>query len=162
MSSIEDACRRMTDAFNEVIALADNELLQVNPDALYHNTSGVEWSIMQVLAHIAEFMPYWAGEIEKILVVPGVKFGRGIEDENRVGAIAEHGNDSLAQMTASLRAAYARLFVTLLRLTDADLDKSGIHVVQGDKTIASIIHHTIIGHLTGHLNQIRQTLELVE
>src|SRR5437899_2661547 len=82
----------------ELLQLIDGPLAALEPDRLYKSPAENEWSIMQNLAHIVEFMPYWANEIEKLVANPGRNFGRTAQDEGRLRAIKEHGRDSLEQI----------------------------------------------------------------
>ncbi|MBR8646236.1 DinB family protein [[Brevibacterium] frigoritolerans] len=34
-----------------------------------------EWSIMQILSHLAEAIPYWLGEVETVIAMPGAEWG---------------------------------------------------------------------------------------
>ena len=60
--------------------LIDGPLARLNASKLYQSPAENEWTIMQNLAHIVEFMPYWAGEIEKVIAEPGCEFGRTHDD----------------------------------------------------------------------------------
>src|ERR1700736_492042 len=95
-------------SYNELNRLIDGPLARLEPDKLYKPPTETEWTIMQNLAHIVEFMPYWANEIEKLVAAPEQNFGRTAQQEARLQAIRDHGMDSLAQMRAILPASYAR------------------------------------------------------
>ena len=66
-------------SYTELNQLIDGPLAALDPAKLYQTPAENEWTIMQNLAHIIEFMPYWAGEIEKLITTPGANFGRTIQ-----------------------------------------------------------------------------------
>src|SRR5207248_3390848 len=109
-------------SYTELNQLIDGQLAALDPDKLYKTPVENEWSIMQNLAHIAEIMPYWANEIEKLVAKPAQNFGRTMQHEVRLQAIREHGSDRLQQMKVALPASYARLQEVVSKLTDSNLE----------------------------------------
>ena len=146
---------------SEIIRLIDGPLASLETSKLYKIPAENEWTIMQNLAHIVEFMPYWAGEIEKLLAEPGRNFGRTAQDEGRLRAISEHEMDSLAMVKAALPGSYARLAEVLGRLKDSDLELVGRHVKYGEQPLGWFIGEFVTGHLSGHVEQIKGCLEMV-
>src|SRR2546428_7311408 len=96
-------------SYDELNQLIDGPLARLDIEKLYKSPAEEEWTIMQNLAHIVEFMPYWAGEIEKLVAEPGINFGRTQQDEGRLRGISAHAMDSLVEMKAVLPGSYARL-----------------------------------------------------
>ena len=149
-------------SYSELNKLIDGPLSKLEPEKLYKSPAQDEWSIMQNLAHIVELMPYWAGEIEKLVAKPGQNFGRTMQQEARLQAIREHGRDSLDQVRAALPGSYARLEEVLTSLKDSDLRLTGNHVKFGDETLDWFIEEFVTGHLVNHLEQIKGCLAAVE
>src|SRR5687768_2130554 len=48
-----------------------------------------EWSIMEVLCHVAEATPFWLNEIECWVKHPGAEWGRGLQHEGRLAAVQQ-------------------------------------------------------------------------
>lgn len=149
-------------SYNELNQLIDGPLARLDPGKLYKAPAENEWTIMQNLAHVVEFMPYWAGEIEKLVATPGRNFGRTAQDERRLQAISEHGSDSLEQTKAALPASYARLQEVLGNLKDSDLEVTGRHIKYGEKNLEWFIEEFVTGHLIAHVEQIKGDLQAVE
>ena len=141
--------------------LIDDPLAQIDISKLYRSPAENEWTIMQNLAHIVEFMPYWAGEIEKLHAEPGCEFGRTHEDVGRLQGISEHEMDSLKGIKAALPVSYARLDEALRSLKDSDLELTGRHVRYGEKPLDWFLEDVVTNHLSGHVEQIKRCLELV-
>src|SRR2546421_7173013 len=117
---VEEIRRSVQSSYDELNRLIADRLATLDPAKLYWRPAENEWSIMENLAHIVEFMPYWANEIEKLVAAPGQNFGRTAGDAERLRAISEHGTDNLDQIRAALPGSYTRLQQVLSRLTDSD------------------------------------------
>jgi len=156
VAAIRQNVQKSYDALNQLI---DGPLSQLEPEKLYQSSGGDEWTIMENLAHIVEFMPYWAGEIAKLVAQPGQKFGRVQTDERRLKVIRDHAHDSLAQIKALLPASYVPLQETLANLQDSDLQLTGVHSKYGEKPLEWFMEDFVSGHLRAHLVQMKSTFQ---
>jgi DinB family protein len=146
-------------SYAELQRLIDGPLASLETSKLYKAPAENEWTIMQNLSHIVEFMPYWAGEIEKLVAEPGCNFGRTAQDEGRLRGISEHETDSLDMVKAALPGSYARLDEVLGSLKDGDLELTGKHGKYGEQPLEWFIGEFVTGHLSGHVEQIKGCLE---
>src|SRR5947199_5586504 len=142
--------------------LIDGPLAQIDVSKLYQSSAENEWTIMQNLSHIVEFMPYWAGEIEKLVAAPGQNFGRTMQHEGRMRAVNEHGRDSLAQIKEALPGSYVRLEDVLGGLKDSDLELTGRHVKFGEQSLGWFMEEFVTGHLSSHVEQVKMCLKAVD
>jgi uncharacterized damage-inducible protein DinB len=143
------------DALNQLI---DGPLADLAPEKLYQEPAHNAWTIMENLAHVVEFMPYWANEAVKLVAEPGRRFGRVETNERRIKEIAAHAHDSLDQIKAMLHASYARLQEAMTHLQDKDLAVTGKHIRQGEKALVIFIEDYITGHLRAHIRQIEEAM----
>lgn len=158
---IEAIRKSVRDSIDTLHTLITGPLHHLDTGRLYQSPAENEWTIMQNLAHIVEFMPYWAGEIEKVLAEPGCAFGRTPDNAGRLQGISEHEMDSLIKIDAALTESYARLDEVLGKLQDSDLGLTGMHVRYGDKTIGWLIDDLIVDHLNDHVEQIKGNIEVI-
>jgi hypothetical protein len=157
-----DAIRKnVRKSYTALHQLIDGHVAILDARKLYQSPAENEWTSMQNLSHIVEFMPYWAGEIEKLVAEPGCDFGRTPDDEGRLHGISEHAMESLSRIKAAIPASYARLDDVLGRLKDSDLELTGKHVRYGEKNIDWLIEELLTNHLSGHVEQIKRSIELV-
>lgn len=145
-------------SYEALIQLIDGPLSQLAPEQLYASPGGDEWTIMENLAHVVEFMPYWADQFAALVAQPGKNFGRTQQDEGRLGAIRDHRQDTLAQVRAALPGSYARLDEVLASMQDSDLEKTGIHTRYGEKLLGWFIEDFATGHLRAHAKQMQEAL----
>ena len=158
VDAIRENVRNSYTALNQLI---DGPLAILDASKLYESPAENEWTIMQNLAHIVEFMPYWAGEIEKLVAEPDSNFGRTPEDLGRLHGISEHEMDSLSRIKAALPGSYARLDQVLGRMKDSDLELTGKHVRYGEKPLDWFIEEFVTNHLRGHVEQIQMCLKAI-
>lgn len=121
--------------------------------------TGEQWDAGQAWAHVAEFVPFWQGEIEKILAGSGaepVPFGRTSADPGRVGAIEAGRHEPPAEQMARLAASLMRLRTYLVSLTDAQWATRGMHSRLGEMTVARIVERFLVGHLEEHAEQLEK------
>ncbi|HYX50933.1 MAG TPA: DinB family protein, partial [Ktedonobacteraceae bacterium] len=144
---VEAIRKHVADSNASLHQLIDGPLSHLDAGKLYQSPAEDEWTIMQNLAHVVEFMPYWAGEVEKILAEPGCAFGRSPDDAARLQGISQHEMDSLSKIKAALPGSYARLDEVLGKLKDSDLELTGKHVRYGEKSVGWLIDDLICTHL---------------
>jgi uncharacterized damage-inducible protein DinB len=155
---VEAIRRNVQSSYNELNRFIAEELVTLDPVKLYQRPAENEWTLMESLAHIGEFMPYWADEIEKLVAAPGQNFGRTMQHAGRLQAISEHGSDNLEQTRAALPGSYARLEDVLSKLNDGDLALTGHHSRYGDQTLEWFIEDFVTHHLSSHLEQMERCL----
>ncbi|WP_318503146.1 hypothetical protein [Bacillus sp. T3] len=60
---------------NQAIDQIIDEVQDLNQEVILWKPSSEEWSIMQIVCHVAEAVPYWLTEIEMLLASPGNVWG---------------------------------------------------------------------------------------
>lgn len=148
--------------FEELQRLIDQHIATKDERLLYQTPTSDEWSLTESLAHIVEFMTYWANEIAKLVEHPGQNFGRTKEDPDRIRAIEEHSHDALEQMRIALPDSYSYMDDILKNLKDSDLEITGYHVKFKEHTIEWFIKEFITDHLENHIVQLREALALLQ
>ncbi len=155
---VEEIRRTVHASYNELNQFLDGPAAQVDPARIYQSPGSEEWTLMENLAHIGEFLPYWGDQIAKLAAHPGQQFGRMQKDEVRLRAIAEHASESMAQTRATLSEGYEHLDEVLGQLQDSDLEVTGQHSTMGEHNVAWFIDEFIIRHLANHILQMQQCL----
>ena len=124
--------------------------------------TGEQWDAGQAWAHIAEFVPYWQGEIERVVtaaqrgVGAPIPFGRTSADPGRVGAIESGRHEPPPEQMARLSASLTSLRTSLLGLTPAAWSARGTHSRLGEMTVAQIVERFVVGHLEEHAEQLEK------
>jgi uncharacterized damage-inducible protein DinB len=137
------------------------EIENLPADVLYREPSHGEWAVMSTLAHLAELMPYWAKQAASIAASPGKSFGRTHDDPARLGAIEQHGHDSLDTMVPRIRTAMLECEATLRQIPEGAWSSTGQHPRRGAMSAEQVVDDFIVSHAEEHASQIAATLQSI-
>ncbi len=119
-----------------------------------------EWGATEVLAHVAEMLPFWLGEIARILdgTPEPVPFGRTATDRVRVLTIERDRTLPPAELLDRIEAGVERYARRLDQLSVADLARRGLHPTLGELSVADVLERFVVSHAEGHVGQLADTL----
>lgn len=147
---------RMAVAEGRMAALAEDPppgLTDADP------ATGEQWDAGQAWAHVAEFVPYWQGEVERVVAGASrdpVPFGRTSADPIRVGAIEAGRDEAPAEQMTRLAVSLMRLRTYLVGLPETQWSARGVHSRLGEMTVAQIVDRFIVAHLNEHADQLEK------
>jgi hypothetical protein len=120
------------------------------------------WGPRETLAHVEEMLPFWLGEVERVLETAGtdqpVAFGRVATDEIRLAIIERDRTLPLRELFARIDAAVERIALRLGELDETDLAAPGAHPRLGPMTAGQILDRFVCSHLEEHAAQLRESL----
>ncbi len=118
------------------------------------------WGPPETLAHVAEMLPFWTGEIERILDgdPEPVPFGRVATDPLRIGLIERDRTLPPRELFDRIDAEVDRLARRLATLDDAAARRRCVHPRLGEMTVAGLVDHFVASHLEDHAAQLRDGL----
>lgn len=119
------------------------------------------WGPMELLAHVAEMLPYWLGEIERILAAaPGpTPFGRVGTDPVRIALIGRDRTLPTDELYTRIDSWLERWAHRLATLSPSQLATVGLHPTRGEMTVAAIVERMIVSHLGEHADQLEAILD---
>ena len=128
--------------------------------ATFDHSDEARWGPGEVLAHVAEMLPYWLGEVERILAGPPepVAFGRIGTDPVRIAIIGRDRSLPVGELYVRVDDGVARWSGRLTALTRPQLEKVGLHPTRGEMSVAAIVERQIIGHMEEHAEQLERIL----
>jgi hypothetical protein len=126
----------------------------------FDHSDEAHWGPPEVLAHVAEMLPYWLGEVERILAGPPdpVPFGRVGTDPVRIAIIGRDRSVPVGELYARIESDLARWDHRLRTMTPDELEKIGLHPRLGEVTVAAVVERQIIGHTAEHAVQLKELL----
>lgn len=118
------------------------------------------WGPMELLAHVAEMLPYWLGEIERILAAPSgpVPFGRVGSDPVRIALIGRDRALPTAELYVRIDSWLERWAHRLATLTPDQRATAGLHPSLGEMSVEAIVERMIVHHLGDHAAQLEAIL----
>jgi DinB superfamily len=128
--------------------LSDQALTDADPD------TGERWDRGQVLAHVAEMLPYWVEQAQLVAAGDQTPFGRARTDPGRVGAIERDRHEDPARLLDRVDEGVGEVLALLDQLDQDALSRTGRHQVLGALTVAAIIDRFLVDHLEEHADQL--------
>ena len=155
MTDVETVLKRLADVEARLVAHAAAPL----PSGLTDPDPGASerWEAGQVWAHLAEFVPYWHAQIQKVLAQPPgepVPFGRTKGSPERIAAIERDRLTAPQELLGRVRAGIAELRATLEGLPAESWSSLGLHPTVGEMPLPRILEWFEIGHLEEHADQL--------
>lgn len=128
---------------------------------LFGTEAEASWGPPELLAHLEEMLPFWLGEVERILAGTAdapVPFGRVATDVVRIGIIGRDRTVPLRELFARVGADSSRLAARMRELGDTDVVRQGLHPKLGVMTVGELLERFVAGHLEEHVTQFREIL----
>ncbi len=128
----------------------------------YGTEPEASWGPREVLAHVEEYLPYWMGEIERVLAGDAsapVAFGRVAEDPVRIGVIGRDRTVPFRELFARIESDASRVAARLRELSAEDVARVGLHPRRGELAVREMLEPFLVGHTEGHVTQLREILE---
>lgn len=154
--------REIDEGLRSIINDARQTYANTDTALLYAAPALEEWSVIEDLAHVAEFPPYWTKEMLKVVQHPGEPFGRVKSDPDRIAAIENHARDALDTTLERIEQARAQTLEMLLTIDDDQWEKTGVHSTRGEMNLHRIMKEFITDHIRDHAQQARDALHAVK
>jgi len=118
------------------------------------------WSVMDILCHIREFVPYWTGQTQRMLGTPAEPWGRDHTDTARLAAVTNTAAYRLDDVLGDIGREVRQSAFTLAALSDADLtvEATSRNPRWGLKPVSFVVDHLLVQHVEKHLGQIRRNV----
>ena len=150
---------------NESIDRILDTVKGLSEETIRWNPTADEWSIMQIMAHIVEALPYWVGEIEQLVETPGKQWGRNHLHEPRLQAVKPETVDAISveEIVKELQQVKQTVQAGIENLTAEQLaaEATSVNPNFGTKPLSFIIDHLIDQHVNKHEGQIQRNLSKI-
>jgi DinB superfamily len=119
------------------------------------------WSVLEILCHVDEFIPFWTSQTVNVVRDPSREWGRDHTDTRRIDAVRAASTRSLADVARSIRASTADAVAALaaLREPDFEIQAKSRNPRWGVKPAGFIADDLLVHHVEKHLGQIRRNVE---
>lgn len=119
-----------------------------------------KWSIMEVLCHLEEGIPYWLGELQATIMSPQTLWGRGLQHEGRLAAVAVAHERNVSEVLQNLARSKQQVQEVLGSLSEDELklEAPSSNPRFGTKPMSFIVEHLLVEHVAKHLNQIERNI----
>jgi len=114
------------------------------------------WNPPELLAHLAEMLPYWLEQVERILAgyPEPVPFGRVQSDDERIAAIGRDRALAPAELFDRIAIGVEALVGRFATLGPDDAARRATHPTRGEMTLEAVVERMLVGHLEEHATQL--------
>lgn len=161
MKSIEESIQSIQASLLEILDITED----LSEQTIRWKPTEEEWSILQILSHVAEAVPYWLGEVERVVSAPGSSWGRGLQDPVRLAAVTDTDKLAVEDVLREISMLQQQVVSGLQRLDEETLKQESPHrnlAKFGEKPVSFIIDHFIEEHVAGHARQIQRNLSKLQ
>ena len=119
------------------------------------------WGPREVLAHVEEMLPFWLGEMERVIDGAGtepVPFGRIADDALRLGIIERDRSLPLRVLFTRVDAGLGAWADRIPTLTETEQSRVGVHPRLGEMPAGQMLERFVIGHAEDHIAQLNDVL----
>jgi uncharacterized damage-inducible protein DinB len=147
----ESSLLRLTEAVQRLLATVAG----LSMDQARRDPGGEEWSATKLLAHVAEMLPYWAGQAAEVAARAdgGQPFGRTHDDPARIAAVEAGAGGDPARLADAVRAALDEAARVLRGIPAGSWSRSGRHARRGEMRVADIVEQFLVDHAEEHAAQ---------
>jgi hypothetical protein len=118
------------------------------------------WAPPEVLAHVAEMLQYWLGELERVVAaVDGLpRFGRTGDDQIRSLSVTRDATLPVRELYDRIDTSLARYRKRLPQLTEAEIAHQGLHPSRGAMSAEQLLERLVVSHIEDHAEQLDRAL----
>jgi hypothetical protein len=159
MATLHAQVERMRTARDNLVRMRSRiDLSAPPPDDLPRRR---EWVAREVLAHTVEMLPYWLGEIERVIAGPmePVPFGRTPADLVRMLTVDRDRTLPMFELYARLDNSLERVLRRLLELDERQAARRGLHKTRGEMTVRQVVDVMLADHIEEHCGQLAAALD---
>lgn len=153
----EAQARRLESAVEAMIGLAQAYAAGA---ALRASPGEAGWNTLQVLGHMVEMLPYWSGQIRRLMDAQGPPppFGRALEDPGRLAGVEQGATATAAELIRQLQAETRAAAAMIRGLSPEARAKTGTHPRRGEMSVNDIVERFIIAHAEEHVEQVQRAV----
>jgi hypothetical protein len=115
------------------------------------------WGPREVLAHVEEMLPFWLGEMERVIEGDGsapMPFGRTADDPVRIAIIERDRRLPLRVLFRRVDDGLQAWEERIPTLTDQETSRVGVHPRLGEMPAPAILERFVTGHAEDHIAQL--------
>lgn len=116
-----------------------------------------EWSATQILGHMVEMIPYWLDHCRRLIAATGdpPTFGRTLGSPERLAGVEQGAKGNPEDLARMLHEQVLEAARAIREMSAGERSKKGMHVRDGEMTVAEVIERFIVDHAEEHLAQVR-------
>jgi hypothetical protein len=156
---MDDLARRIRAASTAIADLRDPlEAAEPWPLSDHWGTEPeADWGPREVLAHVAEMLPYWTSQLRGVLAgdpSTAVPFGRIASDASRLTRIDEARQLTAGRLIDDIERGAGEAAAFVEGLSPEDAGRRGLHPTRGELTVRDSVERFLTTHFEEHVEQL--------
>ena len=120
-----------------------------------------EWTVAQLLAHIAEIQEFWTAKAVLMTKEDRPEITRNsVENDIREQTVLNKANSSIPELLNQCQNIHEATIETLSRISPRDLQRSGFRGENNPVTVIEVLQ-SLVRHINEHIEQIERTKRLI-
>jgi hypothetical protein len=159
--TVNQSIQAINNSIDAILNVSEN----LSEETIRWNPTNEEWSILQIISHLNEAVPYWLNEIDRVLAEPGAQWGRGLQDSARLAAVATPDELNVSEQFAEFKELKKKVAEGLGNLSEENLKAENPHrnfEKFGNKPISFMIEHFLEEHVEKHYSQVQRNLSKLD
>ena len=158
--SVQESILSIQQTADQIIQVCEG----ISQEVLLWKPAEDKWSIMEVLCHLEEAIPYWLVELQETIKSSQMPWGRGLQHEGRLTAVAVAHERSVSEVLRNLIDSKRQVQDVLGAISEEQLriEAESRNPRFGRKPMSFIVEHLLKEHLVTHLNQIMRNIKAFE
>ena len=154
MTHVEEAIGEMQATAKRI----DTEVRAMPAELLTWKPAPNVWTVMENLAHIEEFVPYWTAQIRQMIANPAEEWGRNQAHAGRLAAVAAVDSRTLEEVLEGIRRVVADCTAQLSAYDDAAMatQAPSRNPNWGVQPASYVLDHLLAQHIVSHCGQIQR------
>ncbi|MCH7620494.1 MAG: DinB family protein [Chloroflexi bacterium] len=160
-SRIDSRIRELQEALLGAHAQVAGAVEELSETEAHQVPAPGEWTIAQLLAHIAEIQAFWTAKAILITQEDDPNITRtAVENDIREAAVTGQAHDSMADLLPRCQEANQRAIQLIGGIDPAYLERPGHRGEDNPITVQGVIRY-LIGHVEEHVRQIAESRRLI-
>lgn len=157
---IAEAVHSIQESIDQIVEMSQG----LSEDMIRWKPAEDKWAIIEVLCHVEEATPYWLGELQQLVKSPGAEWGRGLQHEGRLAAVAQADQRSTKDVLQGIESTKGKVKEILSAMSEEVLkvESPSRNPRFGTKPMSFIVEHLLVEHLATHINQIKRNIKQFE
>jgi hypothetical protein len=158
MNTVQTYMDLINERVNEIIAKTN----VLDEDTIRWKLSENNWSIMEIMCHVEEFITFWTGELINVIHNSSAHFGRKLNEKERHATVENANYRTMDQMLKSLEDTKQHTLNVLSNFSSSDLQVESVHInpKHGIKPMTFVLNKFVLEHLNIHILQIERNLQM--
>lgn len=154
---IAEAVQSIQESIDQIVQISQG----LSEDVIRWKPAEDKWAIIEVLCHVEEATPYWLNELQLLVKSPGAEWGRGLQHEGRLAAVAQADQRATKDVLQGIESSKEKVEKVLGAITEDDLkvESPSRNPRFGTKPMSFIVEHLLVEHLVTHINQIKRNIQ---